>query len=106
MRKLGLGNKAMESQIQEEAQQLVEFFAETKGMSSSPTPCSRRRPYTRGIKLNFIVCCINILVALKGLVACKTMITHNSQVGVVGWVCHGRRDVVGRLGRDGTSRTS
>ncbi|XP_034264196.1 cytochrome P450 2J5-like [Pantherophis guttatus] len=37
MRKLGLGNKGMESQIQEEAQQLVEFFAETKGQPFDPS---------------------------------------------------------------------
>ncbi|XP_026544208.1 cytochrome P450 2J2-like [Notechis scutatus] len=36
MRKLGLGNKGMESQIEEEAQQLVEFFAETKGQPFDP----------------------------------------------------------------------
>ncbi|XP_063162401.1 cytochrome P450 2J5-like isoform X1 [Candoia aspera] len=37
MRKLGLGKKGMESQIQEEAQQLVEFFAETKGQPFDPS---------------------------------------------------------------------
>ncbi|XP_039203134.1 cytochrome P450 2J2-like isoform X1 [Crotalus tigris] len=37
MRKLGLGNKGIESQIQEEAQQLVEFFAETKGQPFDPS---------------------------------------------------------------------
>ncbi|XP_070609886.1 cytochrome P450 2J5-like [Erythrolamprus reginae] len=37
MKKLGLGNKGMESQIQEEAQQLVEFFAETKGQPFDPS---------------------------------------------------------------------
>ncbi|XP_032081777.1 cytochrome P450 2J2-like [Thamnophis elegans] len=37
MRKLGLGNKGMESQIQEEAQQLMEFFAETKGQPFDPS---------------------------------------------------------------------
>ncbi|KAM6441976.1 cytochrome P450 2J5-like [Liasis olivaceus] len=36
MRKLGLGKKGMESQIQEEAQQLVEFFADTKGQPFDP----------------------------------------------------------------------
>ncbi|XP_060540913.1 cytochrome P450 2J5-like [Pantherophis guttatus] len=37
MRKLGLGKKGMEAQIQEEAQQLVEFFAETKGQPFDPS---------------------------------------------------------------------
>ncbi|KAM6441977.1 cytochrome P450 2J5-like [Liasis olivaceus] len=37
MRKLGLGKKGMESQIQEEAQQLVEFFAEIKGQPFDPS---------------------------------------------------------------------
>ncbi|XP_039203133.1 cytochrome P450 2J5-like [Crotalus tigris] len=37
MRKLGLGKKGMESQIQEEAQELVEFFAETKGQPFDPS---------------------------------------------------------------------
>lgn len=31
MRKLGLGKRGLETQIQEEAQQLVEFFTSTKG---------------------------------------------------------------------------
>ncbi|KAM6443910.1 cytochrome P450 2J5-like [Liasis olivaceus] len=37
MRKLGLGKKGMESQIHEEAQQLVEFFAEIKGQPFDPS---------------------------------------------------------------------
>ncbi|XP_032080812.1 cytochrome P450 2J5-like [Thamnophis elegans] len=37
MRKLGLGKKSMEVQIQEEAQEVVEFFAETKGQPFDPS---------------------------------------------------------------------
>ncbi|XP_070609880.1 cytochrome P450 2J5-like [Erythrolamprus reginae] len=37
MRKLGLGKKGKEAQIQEEAQDLVEFFAETKGQPFDPS---------------------------------------------------------------------
>ncbi|KAM3835772.1 cytochrome P450 2J5-like [Vipera latastei] len=37
MRKMGLGKKGLETQIQEEAQQLVEFFAETKGQPFDPS---------------------------------------------------------------------
>ncbi|KAM6443912.1 cytochrome P450 2J4-like [Liasis olivaceus] len=37
MRKLGLGKSGMESQIQEEAQQFVEFFADTKGQPTDPS---------------------------------------------------------------------
>ncbi|KAL7991100.1 hypothetical protein Chor_014530 [Crotalus horridus] len=37
MRKLGLGKKGVESQIQEEAQELVEFFAATKGQPFDPS---------------------------------------------------------------------
>uniref|UniRef100_A0A8C6X694 Uncharacterized protein n=1 Tax=Naja naja TaxID=35670 RepID=A0A8C6X694_NAJNA len=37
MRKLGLGKNGMESQIQEEAQQLVEFFADKKGQPFDPS---------------------------------------------------------------------
>ncbi|XP_070609885.1 cytochrome P450 2J5-like [Erythrolamprus reginae] len=36
MRKLGLGKKGLETQIQEEAQQLVEFFSNTKGQPFDP----------------------------------------------------------------------
>ncbi|XP_063162403.1 cytochrome P450 2J2-like [Candoia aspera] len=36
MRKLGLGKKGLESQIQEEAQQLIEVFAHTKGQAFDP----------------------------------------------------------------------
>ncbi|ETE58141.1 Cytochrome protein [Ophiophagus hannah] len=36
MRKLGLGKKGLESQIQEEAQQLVEFFTSTKSQAFDP----------------------------------------------------------------------
>uniref|UniRef100_A0A2D4HVZ4 Cytochrome P450 n=1 Tax=Micrurus lemniscatus lemniscatus TaxID=129467 RepID=A0A2D4HVZ4_MICLE len=37
MRKLGLGKRGMEFQIQEEAQQLVEFFADKKGQPFDPS---------------------------------------------------------------------
>uniref|UniRef100_T1DCG2 Cytochrome P450 2J5-like protein n=1 Tax=Crotalus horridus TaxID=35024 RepID=T1DCG2_CROHD len=37
MRRLGLGKSGMESQIQEEAQQLVEFFADKKGQPFDPS---------------------------------------------------------------------
>ncbi|KAM3834580.1 cytochrome P450 2J2-like [Vipera latastei] len=36
MRKLGLGKRGLETQIQEEAQQLVEFFTSTKGQAFDP----------------------------------------------------------------------